>query len=228
MLLNACKRAVSRCLVIMLSLGWGVIRDTLGDTKRHIIIVGSMYFVLSSMHVIGERVMQKELDEAHTDPSVKLFDFVKVVTVILVLVDTFIYLWIFDSLSGTIQYLENMNQSMKLKRYLRFRLILSFSVLFAVMWGVFEIVDHFMQTGILKYEQKWAVNGIWELNYLVILISVAVLWRPHPDAKNYAYVMELSSEVNDMDMETSIEMVEDDTTNETFKISSGEDEEKPN
>ena len=84
-----------------------------------------------------------------------------------------------------------------------------------------------MQTGILSYEQKWAVNGFWELNYLVILISVAVLWRPHPDAKNYAYVMELSSDANDMDMETSIEMVEDDTTDKTFQISSSEDEEKP-
>ena len=48
-------------------------------------------------------------------------------------------------------------------------------------------------------------KGFWKLNYLVILISVAVLWRPHPDAKNYAYVMELSSDANDMDMETSIE-----------------------
>ena len=227
MLLNASKRAVSRCLVIMLSLGWGVIRDTLGETKRHIIIVGIVYFILSSTRVIGEEVLQKELEEAHGEPSVKLFDFVKCVTVVLVLVDTFIYLWIFDSLSGTVQYLQNMNQNMKLKRYLRFRLILSFSVLFAVIWGVFEIVNHFMQTGILSYEQKWAVNGFWELNYLVILISVAVLWRPHPDAKNYAYVMELSSDANDMDMETSIEMVEDDTTDKTFQISSSEDEEKP-
>lgn len=233
LLLGVCKRGVSRVLVIMVSLGWGVVRDTLGDTKRMIIIVGTIYMVLSAIREISDTVMLKELERAHKDPPIKLFDFVKCVTLLVVLVDTFIYLWIFDSLSGTIHFLENMNQNMKLKRYLRFRLVLSFSVLFAFVWGVFGLVDQFMPTGILNYEQKWAESGAWEVNYLIILISVAILWRPHPDAKNYAYVMELSSDVNDIEMETSIEMVEDDSTTEcSITVSdqdpkNGHDTEKP-
>jgi hypothetical protein len=30
-----------------------------------------------------------------------------------------------------------------------------------------------------------------ELNYVIVLLGVAILWRPQENAKEYAYVMEL-------------------------------------
>eukprot|EP00560_Eucampia_antarctica_P008375 CAMPEP_0197825104 /NCGR_PEP_ID=MMETSP1437-20131217/2240_1 /TAXON_ID=49252 ORGANISM="Eucampia antarctica, Strain CCMP1452" /NCGR_SAMPLE_ID=MMETSP1437 /ASSEMBLY_ACC=CAM_ASM_001096 /LENGTH=483 /DNA_ID=CAMNT_0043424969 /DNA_START=269 /DNA_END=1720 /DNA_ORIENTATION=+ len=212
MMLGVCKRALSRCLIIMVSLGWGVVRDTLGDHKRIIIIVGIAYTIASIVFEISDVIRNEELKQAKKDPATRLVDFIKFMIFVVELIDVFIYFWVFDALSNTIKYLENMSQHMKLRRYLKLRFILSFSVLFSVVWVIFGIVDSLVETAIFDYEQKWVVQGAWEVNYLAILISVAILWRPHPDSKNYAYVMELSSEDNDIEMETSIEMIEDNIT----------------
>lgn len=208
MILDLGKEAMSRVLVIMVCLGWGVVRDTLGDDKRTIAILGIAYIVTSAVFLISIEISNEELQHAEKDPGRNfLNDFIFVMNFIVQSINVFIYLWIFDALSNTIKHLESLSQHMKLRRYLRFRLILSFSVLFAVVWAVFVVVNKFVETAILNYEQQWSVQGAWEINYLMILISVAVLWRPHPDAKNYAYVMELSTDDNDFDMETSIEMI---------------------
>ena len=47
---------------------------------------------------------------------------------------------------------------------------------------------------------------------MFILIGVAVLWRPNPDAKQYAYVMELPSigGGRDMTFDTHIDSFDDD------------------
>ena len=64
-----------------------------------------------------------------------------------------------------------------------------------------------------------------ELNYLFLLVSVAILWRPHEQAKEYAYVMELPAMSGDYssDEEDVIEMAgvvpsaaDDDDSDEDF------------
>merc|ERR1712032_1729228 len=91
------------------------------------------------------------------------------------------------------QYLENMNQSMKLKRYLRLRLILLLSILIAVVWSVFGLVNQHLDEGIVEDENVWVITASWQVNYLFVLVAVAILWRPNPSAKEYAFVMELPS-----------------------------------
>jgi Lung seven transmembrane receptor len=86
--------------------------------------------------------------------------------------------------------LEGMKQTSKLMRYLRLRCILMFSILFAVIWAVFCIVDQFDE-GIVDLEAKWVIDASMELNYLFVLVVVSFLWRPQANAKEYAYVMEL-------------------------------------
>ena len=46
-----------------------------------------------------------------------------------------------------------------------------------------------------------------EINYVFVLLSVAILWRPQPNAKEYAYVMELPAVTTDDDGEVEIEMM---------------------
>jgi hypothetical protein len=58
------------------------------------------------------------------------------------------------------------------------------------MWAVFCIVDSFDE-GIVSLEAKWVIDASMEMNYLFVLVVVSWLWRPQPNAKEYAYVMEL-------------------------------------
>jgi hypothetical protein len=89
------------------------------------------------------------------------------------------------------QYLENMSQTRKLDRYLKLRTIFLYAILFAIIWAVFSLVDTYNKDGIVREEHEWVVEAAGELNYLFVLVGVAILWKPNPAAKEYAYVMEL-------------------------------------
>uniref|UniRef100_A0A7S0XK24 GOST seven transmembrane domain-containing protein n=1 Tax=Pseudo-nitzschia delicatissima TaxID=44447 RepID=A0A7S0XK24_9STRA len=202
------KRGISRCLMVMVSLGWGVTRDELGPMTKKIHILGVLYIVISLVAEILDEIMFTGMKHLTKNEEEELFDVVTILNFVIVLINLIFYFWIIDSLSGTMEYLENMKQTRKLLRYLRLRMILMFSILFGVMWAVFGIVDTYDQ-GIVTEEAKWVIDASIEINYLFILVAVAYMWRPQENAKDYAYVMELpsmSAAVDDDDDEGMIEL----------------------
>jgi hypothetical protein len=204
------KGAISRCLLVMVSLGWGVIRDDLGDQMKKIIGLGIIYSVFAFSRDVAEIIFVEELQTLSVAAEEKIYDVFTILTFITAAIDVTFYMWILDALNNTMQYLENMNQSMKLKRYLRLRLILLFSILFGIGWSVFEIVDKTMEDQILSEGQDWLLRALWIVNYTFVLVSIALLWKPDPRAKEFAYVMELPSIGDDMVLETSIDSPDDD------------------
>jgi len=207
-ILGVMKRAISRCLIVMVSLGWGVVRDTLSQMNR-IIVLGSVYALCSTAGDIFEIFAIVENEIIGPEEEEEIFDIVTILTFIVAAIDVSFYMWILDALSGTMQYLENLSQNAKLRRYLRLRLALLLSILFAVVWAVFGIVNNYMETRILQQQQEWAVQAAWELNYVMVMMVVAILWRPNATAKEYAFVMELPSMGHDVDFDDdNIEMLE--------------------
>eukprot|EP00980_Cylindrotheca_fusiformis_P023809 scaffold11032_cov122-Cylindrotheca_fusiformis.AAC.10 len=59
--------------------------------------------------------------------------------------------------------------------------------------------------GILRTDQQWFFEGVMQLNYLLILVGVAILWRPNPNAKDYAMQMQIPTmgEDDENDLELS-------------------------
>lgn len=200
------KRGISRCLIVMVSLGWGVIRDDLGSVMNKIHFLGGVYIAVALVRDIMTVVAYTEVQKISQEGENELFDIVSILTLVIALVDVIFYLWIIDSLNATMEYLEGLNQTSKLRRYLRLRSILLFSILFAVIWSVFGIVDSYNQ-GIVEDDQEWIVDASTELNYIFVLAGVAFLWRPQPNAKDYAFVMQLpSSKADEEDGEGEFEM----------------------
>mmetsp|Transcript_23407 Transcript_23407/g.32801 ORF Transcript_23407/g.32801 Transcript_23407/m.32801 type:complete len:621 (-) Transcript_23407:115-1977(-) len=205
------KRGISRCLVLMVSLGWGVVRDTLGDQLNKIVFFGILYVGTATARDVFTIFAVTENQTLSIEEEEDLFDIVTILTFVVAAIDVTFYMWILDALNGTMQYLENMNQTMKLKRYLRLRCILLLSILFAVVWSVFGLVDTYMDEAMMEEQNAWGITIAWEVNYLFVLISVAVLWRPNPNAKDYAFVMELPAlggNDDDDDNEIGIEFTE--------------------
>ena len=138
----------------MVSLGWGVIRDDLGSVMHKIHFLGGVYIAVALVRDIMTVVAYTEVQKISQEGENELFDIVSILTLVIALVDVLFYLWIIDSLNATMEYLEGLNQTSKLRRYLRLRSILLFSILFAVIWSVFGIVDSYDQ-GIVDDEQAW-------------------------------------------------------------------------
>jgi hypothetical protein len=176
----------------MIALGWGVIRDDLGPTMKKIVFLGCLYVAVALTRDIMTVVAYTEIQQISQEEEDELFDIVSILTLVIAFIDVVFYFWIIDSMNSTMEYLEAMKQTSKLLRYLRLRCILMFSILFAVGWSVFGIVDNYDQ-GIVNQEQEWVIDASMELNYLFMLLCIAVLWRPQANAKEYAYVMELPS-----------------------------------
>ena len=205
------KRAVSRALILMVSLGWGVVRDTLGGKLRRITLFCILYAVSS-----GARDLFTTL--AITDPDLNTQEEKEVINVIAICtfttaaLDVTVYLWILDSINATIEHLENMSQYQKLKIMLRLRLFLIMSILFAIVWSIFGLVNVYMDNRMLSLEQEWAVKGAWELNYLFVLFGVSILWRPNERAKEFAFAMELpaSGDLNEVEFDTNAGLQQDD------------------
>ena len=200
-IIGVLKRGISRCLLVMVALGWGVVRDELGPIMKKIHVLGVLYILVSLVRDIMTEVAYSEIQRMSQEKEEELFDIVSILGLVIVAVDLIFYFWIIDSLSATMEYLENMKQTSKLLRYLRLRCILMFSILFGVVWAVFGIVDTY-DAGIVTQEARWVLDAAMEMNYLFVLIAVAILWRPQQNAKEYAYVMQLpamTAAVNDDD-----------------------------
>lgn len=200
-IIGVLKRGISRCLILVVSMGWGVVRDDLGDQMRKIVALGIVYVGTSAARDIMTLFAVTENETLSINEEEELVDIVTILTFVVAAVDVTFYMWILDALNGTMQYLETMSQHMKLKRYLRLRCILLLSILFAVVWSVFGIVNNYLDEGMFEEEKKWAIQALWEVNYLFVLVAVAILWRPNPNAKDYAFVMELPSIGGDVEFE---------------------------
>lgn len=95
--IGAFRKTVSRILILCVSMGFGVVKSTLGGLTSKVLLVGATYFVASEMLDIAENV--GIIDDV--SGRAKLF---------LVLpdafLDAFLILWIFTSLSRTLEQLQ--------------------------------------------------------------------------------------------------------------------------
>jgi hypothetical protein len=184
------KQGWSRCLLVTVSLGWGVTRDSLGRKLKWIVIAGLTYVGVAASRDVSLIIAVDDVKELSQKVEGGLFDLYTILTFVLAALDVLFAMWILDSLATTMEYLESMKQSRKLSRYIRLRCLFLFAILFALIYVVFAVITS-VTTGIVGEEDAWLVDAATEMNYFVVLVGVAVLWRPNPSAREYAYAMEL-------------------------------------
>ena len=168
------KRALSRVLVVMVSLGYSVVRPHLGSRMPRVAGLGMAYFVLAMSY---DLLLNLPSNNKHLGQSAYM-DSLTVLVLLLALVDIIFYMWILQALMSTISYLERKNQSAKLLLFRRFRCVLIISVLFSLAWSIYSMaasVDGYYEQ---HWKQQWSINAVWEVLYVMILIAIAFLWRP--------------------------------------------------
>jgi hypothetical protein len=203
LLLGVLKRGISRCLGVMVAMGWGVVRDSLGTTLIKIVTLGLLYSGLTLFRDFLVVVAAENVQTLSISTEDELFDFALFLTPMIIIINLIFYFWIISSLNATTEYLKNMNQTMKLQRHLRLRCIILTSIAIAAGWLVFSIVDVF--TGILSTDQMWVMEGAMQGNYLFVLTGVAILWRPNSNAKDYAMQLEVPA-LGGYDEENELEL----------------------
>jgi hypothetical protein len=191
-IIGVAKRGWSRSLIVMVALGWGVTRDTLGRKYKWIFMLCMLYIGLSAFRDFTIVVAVTEIETLSQTTESNLYDIYTLLTFVIAAVDVIYVMWILDAMASTMEHLESMQQTRKLKRYLRLRCLFLFAVVFAAAWAMFAVANAYTD-GIVGEEDSWMVDSATELNYLIVMFGIACLWRPSPSAREYAYAMELPS-----------------------------------
>lgn len=184
------KHGLSRCFLLLLSLGWGVVHASLDPVKRNVTIIITATYILCA--AIGNIIMEAG---SEPDPESMAGTVAGYCAWITFLIDFLFLIWIPTSLLKTIKYLRTTNQSRKLERYQSLLKILGLAIALTVLLIALAIADLFLDGG-----QEISILNISqgnEANFFAILTLVALLWKPNPMARDFAYAMEISGEEDD-------------------------------
>ena len=100
-LIGVAKRAIIRCLAVTISLGWGVVRDTLPQMSK-IIVLGIIYALTSATCDICEIILtvveNQTVSVGTLHEESALFDVITILTFAIAAIDVIFYMWILDAL----------------------------------------------------------------------------------------------------------------------------------
>ena len=183
-LLGSARKAASRTLVLIVSMGYGVVRPTLGGLTRDVAATCAAYFVASA-------ALDVEANLGRVD------DMTSAARVFLVLpvafLDAVYVLWVFTALSRTLAQLEARRQTAKLDLYRKFTNALAVSVVASVAWMAYETWFRVTDAVNEKWEVDWVTNAFWHCLGFALTAAVCFLWRPSQDGTRFAYA-ELSKD----------------------------------
>ncbi|KAL2099304.1 hypothetical protein ACEWY4_005784 [Coilia grayii] len=174
-LLSALKRSLARILMLIVSLGYGIVRPRLGTTVHRLVAVGLLYLLFSSVEGVL-RVTGSFYGTVALLANISLS-----------LIDSCVMWWIYISLSQTTRLLKLRRNLVKLSLYRHFTNTLIFSVLASivfVIWTtkVFKLVD--CQTG---WRDLWVDDAFWRLLFSTILLVIMVLLRPSVNSQRFSH-----------------------------------------
>ncbi|KAF7843613.1 transmembrane protein 87A [Senna tora] len=187
------KRTVARLIILMVSMGYGVMRPTLGGLTSKVVMLGATFFLASEVLELVENV------GAISDHPGKAILFLVLPVAVL---DAFFTLWIFTSLSATLNKLQSRRMTVKLDIYRKFTNALAVAVIVSVGWICYEI--HFKSTDVYNegWQNAWIIPAFWQVLSFSLLCVICALWAPSQNSMRYAYSDDGSeeSEKNDTNL----------------------------
>ncbi|CAG5866816.1 unnamed protein product [Menidia menidia] len=169
-LLSALKRSLARILVLIVSLGYGIVKPRLGTTVHRLVAVGLLYLLFSSV----EGVLRVTGGFYGTVALVANLS--------LSLIDSCVM-----CLSQTTRLLKLRRNVVKLSLYQHFTNTLIFSVVASIIFiiwttKVFKLVD--CQRG---WRDLWVDDAFWRLLFSTILLVIMVLLRPSANSQRFSH-----------------------------------------
>ncbi|KAM5533936.1 hypothetical protein V8D89_012361 [Ganoderma adspersum] len=199
-ILDAGRNALSFFLLLVVSLGLSVVKESLGRVMIRCQLLAGAHFIFGVLYAVG--IVELELESSSA--------FILLLFVIpLALTLSGFLLWIIYSLNATISQLAARKQHYKLSMFTWLHRILLMTV---VVIAIFFVVSSMSFSGRLAEDygskswrsQWWLLDGWLALLYLVDFVTIAYLWRPSPNNRRLAMFDELAqdpADAEDYDLE---------------------------
>lgn len=189
-LVSCAKRTLARMLVIIVSLGFGIVKPRLGAMLHRVVSSGILYFVLASVESY-KRIM---------GTNVKSYDLL-MASVPLALLDSAFCWWIFSNLVQTMRTLRLRRNLVKLSLYRHFSNALYFSVLASCCFMLYSIRFHHLNNCLSDWKELWVDEAYWHILFSLILLVIMILWRPTNNNQRYAFTPLLDNPEDEDDEE---------------------------
>ncbi|XP_039985804.1 transmembrane protein 87A isoform X2 [Xiphias gladius] len=172
--LSAVKRTLARVLVIIASLGYGIVKPRLGALLHRVVGVGLLYLIFS----IVEGILRVNAAED---------DVVLLAAIPLAVLDSTLCWWIFVSLAQTMKLLRLRRNVVKLSLYRHFTNTLIFAVIASVIFIIWTTKTFKMSKCLSDWRELWIDDAFWRFLFSLILLVIMFLWRPSANNQRYAF-----------------------------------------
>ncbi|XP_012583096.1 PREDICTED: transmembrane protein 87B isoform X2 [Condylura cristata] len=175
-LISAIKRTLARLLVIIVSLGYGIVKPRLGTVMHRVIGLGLLYFIFAAVEGVMRVVGANDSD------------LVLLASLPLSLLDSGLCWWIFISLAQTMKTLRLRKNTVKFSLYRHFTNTLIFAVLASVIFMVWTTKTFRIAKCQSDWMEHWVDEAFWSFLFSLILIVIMFLWRPSANNQRYAFL----------------------------------------
>jgi hypothetical protein len=182
-ILNAARNSLSWFMLIIVALGYGVVKPTLGSTMKLCISLSFVYFVCNTLYTAGILVADR-----NNPVMVLLF------VVPLALTMTVFYVWTLSALSATMQHLVIRRQTHKVKMYRNLWRLLMGSVGIIAIFLVVTTINFRQIRDAGFYSDHWMslwflTDGWTSILYLSVFVVLAFIWRPTQNNARYPLIL---------------------------------------
>ncbi|XP_034384697.1 transmembrane protein 87A [Cyclopterus lumpus] len=189
--LSAVKRTLARVLVIIASLGYGIVKPRLGALLHRVVGVGLLYLIFS----IVEGMLQVNADRGNYTSSRIVCD------IVLAFIDSCVVWWIFVSLAQTMKLLKLRRNVVKLSLYRHFTNTLIFAVIASIIFIIWSSKTIKVSQCQSDWRELWIDDAFWRLLFSIILLVIMFLWRPSANNQRYAFSPLLDEESEEEEKE---------------------------
>ncbi|KAK9454699.1 lung seven transmembrane receptor-domain-containing protein [Dipodascopsis uninucleata] len=188
-ILNAFRNAFTFFLLLIVCMGYGVVKPSLGSTMTKCRILAGLHFLFGILYAVATFMV--------TPDTAGLL--ILLVTLPLATTMNIFYLWILNSLTKTIRELKERKQNVKALMYNRLFWLLMTSIIVIFAFFFFSSItfaDRNSRDFIpLHWKSRWFVLDGWmNVVYFVDFVLIAFLWRPTANNRRFAMSDELAQD----------------------------------
>lgn len=185
--LSVAKRGLARMLVIIVSLGFGIVKPRLGPALQRVVGTGVLWGVLGGINAWLR--LHHKANDSNRDLLLS--------EVPLSLLDSAICWWVFVSLAHTMRTLQLRRNAIKLSLYRHFTNTLIFAVISSVVFMLYSIKSYRVSVCITEWKEVWMDEAYWHILFACVLTVIMVLWRPTNNNQRYAFTPLLDNAEDD-------------------------------
>jgi hypothetical protein len=199
LVLQIFRQSFARILLLIVSLGYGIVRPKLLPTEWFaIVIVSILYFTAACLAQVSEIILVHDIHGDAPD-SVIQYQLPELV------MDVVFLSWIYLALGSTVRILTEFQQTHKLLMYKRLAYTIAGFVLLFALVTLLILLDKSEYIS-WPWQWSWAQQVLWELLNFSVLSASILICLPSENSRLLSYASQLPTEDPDEDDEEGLQL----------------------